>query len=320
MTAATASLIANGAPYKPLVALSSGYDSSAVAAVAAAAAPGRVAAIGFGTARPVRGSRAEGDDSGESTAATLGMPYSSFDRGAHRTRSDLAEAELLASGMAGEDTVLLAMEPALHRSLLLNGYWGGPEFAFRSRDSWRAVSPITTSGAGITEFRLRADFAWVPLPLFGAIRTLDASNLLDRSEMDPFRIGGHYDRPIPRRLIEEAGVARGTYAKVKLAATALPPRDGLTVFSPSAQKSIRSFAASEGRPVTWQPRRPFSGFERAALRAARRLHVQVLARRFERRQASLTHFEPALGNLLLRWAVSVVSDRYTAVRSLLNDR
>jgi hypothetical protein len=225
----------------------------------------------------------------------------------------LAEAELLAAGMPGEDTVLLSMEPSLAGTILLNGYWGGPEFAFPARDSWRLVSPITTSGAGITEFRLRADFAWVPLPLFGAIRTADAPSLLDLAEMDPFRVGGTYDRPIPRRLIEEAGITRGGFARAKRAATELPPRDGLEVFSGAAQASIRQFAAAKGGSATWRPRRPFSRVERALIRAAGRVRMKALARPLERRQTSLVHFEPQLGNLLLRWAVSVVSERYAAV-------
>jgi hypothetical protein len=35
--------------------------------------------------------------------------------------------------------------------------------------------------------------------------------------MRPWRVGGHYDRPIPRRLVEEAGVPRRSYAKEKRA-------------------------------------------------------------------------------------------------------
>ncbi len=320
ITAATASLIANGAPYKPVVALSAGYDSTAVAAVVAAAAPGQVSAVGFATARPPRGSTQEGDDSGAAAAAVLGMPFTTYERGAYKSRDDLAEAELLASGMAGEDTVLLSLEPALERAMLINGYWGGPEFAFSTRDAYQKVAPITTSGAGITEYRLRADFAWVPLPLFGAIRTLDAPNLLDRSEMDPFRVGGHYDRPIPRRLIEEAGIKRGTFAQAKRAATALPPRDGFTVFSPATRQSIERFVAGQQGKVAWRRRRPFSPVERAIVRTGRRLRLQRLTGALERRQTALTHFEPRLGNVLLRWAVSVVSQRYAAVRTLLDDR
>jgi hypothetical protein len=37
--------------------------------------------------------------------------------------------------------------------------------------------------------------------------------------MRPWRVGGNYDRPIPRRLVEEAGVPRRAYAREKRAIT-----------------------------------------------------------------------------------------------------
>jgi hypothetical protein len=311
LTAATRLPIANGRPYHAVVALSGGYDSTAVAAVAAAAGARR--AVGFSTARPIARSADEGD-SGAGSAAVLGLQFTVHDRLDYLTRSDLVEADFLASGMAGEDIAFAALEPDLRRAILLHGYWGGTEFAFADRHGWQRVSPISTSGADLTEFRLRADFMNVPLPLFGAIRSLAAPSLLDRAEMGPYRLGGHYDRPIPRRLAEEAGVTRGTFALVKRAANVLPPREGLSAFTPAARESIARFAAAEGRRAEWHPRRPFSRFERAVMRSARRLRLAPLAERFERRQAGLTHFEPRLGNLLFRWSVSVVGNRYAAVR------
>jgi hypothetical protein len=61
------------------------------------------------------------------------------------------------------------------------------------------------------------------------------------------------------------------------------------------------------------PRRPFSRYERGLLRAGQALRLTPFVERLDRRRASLTHFDPLLGNLLLRWAVSVVADRYEAV-------
>jgi len=309
LTAATASLIANGRPYEPVVSLSGGYDSAAVAAVAGAA--GTTRAVGFETARPVR--HADDADSGARTAAALGLEFVARDRLAYLARSDLTEADLLASGMAGEDLIFLGLEPEIRRSIFLHGYWAGTEFAFHDRHAWQHVSPITTSGADFTEFRLRSDFFNVPLPVFGAIRTSDAPNLLDRAEMDPYRVGGKYDRPIPRRLAEEAGVRRGTFAVTKRAANVLPPREGMAAFTPAARESIARFAATQGGHAECRTRRPFSRYERGLLRAAQRLHLSPLAHALGRRQASLAHFEPRLGNLLFRWAVSVVAERYEQI-------
>lgn len=312
---ATASLISNGAPYRPVVALSGGYDSTAVAAVASAA--GARDSVGFATARPSRRSTND-TDSGAGAAAALGLEHVAVERLAYRERTDLPEADLLSSGAAGEDLVFLGLEPHLQRTIFLNGYWAGTEFAMRTRNSWRHVAPITTAGADFSEFRLRADFLYVPLPVFGAIRRIDATSLLDRAEMDPFRVGGRYDRPIPRRLAEEAGVRRGTFAVVKRAANVLPGRDGLDVFAPATQASIAAFAAGEGGSARWRARRPFTRLERGLVRGASTFHMARLARPLERRRAGLTHFEPRLGNMLLRWAVSVVSKRYAAVERVVS--
>ena len=310
LTEATRWLFRHANGYEPVVALSAGYDSAAVAAIAAAAGAKR--AIGFTKARP---SVANPDDadSGEMTAASLGLQYKGFDRLAYLNRSDLADADVFATGMAGEDIAFLGLEGGLRRTVFLNGYWAGTEFAFADRHGWSHVSPITTSGADFTELRLRADFINVPLPVFGAIRRLDAPSLLERAEMDPYRIGGRYDRPIPRRLAEQAGVKRGTFAVAKRAANVLPPRQGLEALTPSARESLAQFAAAEGSRAVWRPRRPFSRYERGLLRFARRARITALAAPLDRRQAGLTHFEPRLGNLIFRWAVSVVSDRYAAV-------
>jgi hypothetical protein len=310
LTEATKSLFSHAVGYQPIVALSGGYDSGAVAAVSAAAGASR--AIGFTTARP-SATNIDDDDSGARTAAALGLAYEGFDRLAYLDRSDLADADVFATGMAGEDIAFLGLEKELRRTTFLNGYWGGMEFAFADRNGWTHVAPITTSGADFTEFRLRADFYNVPLPVFGAIRRLDAPSLLERSEMESFRIGGRYDRPIPRRLAEEAGVERGTFAVKKRASNVLPPRAGPSALTPAARESLVRFAAADAGSARWQPQRPFSRVERGLMRAAERAHVDPIARRLQRRQAELTHFEPRFGNLLFRWAVSVVSERYAEV-------
>ncbi|MEP7361064.1 MAG: hypothetical protein ABI744_05730 [Chloroflexota bacterium] len=310
ITRAAESLLANG--HRPsVVALSGGYDSAAVAAIVARVGVRRAA--GFTNARPAANTD-DVTDSGADIAAALGMEFVGVDRLAYKNRTDLAEADFLATGMPGEEMIFLGIEPETRGGLLFNGYWAGTEWAEATRNSWRNVAPITTSGAGIGEYRLKADFAWVPLPVFGAIRTEDAPSLLDLPEMDPYRVGGNYDRPVARRLIEEAGLKRGTFATAKRAVNVLPARDGPDVFSTAARESIAQFAAANGETLDWHRRRPFSRYERALARAAQRLGLRALAGPLELRQERLIHFEPTFGNLVLRWAVSIVSARYAAVQ------
>lgn len=310
LTDALGSAIANAGVYEPVVSLSSGYDSTAVAVVAAKVGCSR--AVGFLNSRP---SPHDGsiNDSGAATAKLLGLRYELFDRLAHAHADDLPEAEFLASGMTGEDIIFKALEPALHKKSLLSGYWGGTQFAMSHSDDWRNIAPTSTGGADLTEFRLRSDFYHLPLPLFGAAQEPGAARLLDRAEMEPFRVGGHYDRPIPRRLAEESGIPRGSFAAAKRMANVLFQRDGTDAFSAPARASFEDFAARDGRPGKFRRRTQIRRRERAVIAAAHKLKLGRLVRGLERRRSSLVHFEPAFGTLVFRWAVSVVRPRYRAV-------
>ena len=63
-------------------------------------------------------------------------------------------------------------------------------------------------------------------------------------------------------------------------------------------------------------RRPNTRYERGLMHAAERARLGPIADHLRRRQTSLAHFEPTFGNLLFRWAVSVVSERYAAVERI----
>ncbi|MEX2546814.1 MAG: hypothetical protein WD830_03385 [Chloroflexota bacterium] len=168
----------------------------------------------------------------------------------------------------------------------------------------------------MTEFRLRADFYHVAPPVFGAAQDPGSPRLLDRAEMEPFRVGGHYDRPIPRRLAEEAGIPRGSFGVAKRAANVLLQRDGPAGLTERSRRSLEQFVRSEGRPVAFRTRRPTRRSERGIILGARRLGLARLVRRLERRRASLVHFERDFGTLVFRWAVSVIRPRYRAVERL----
>lgn len=307
---ALASAIANASTYEPIVSLSSGYDSTAVAAVAARV--GCRKAFGFRTSRPSPRDGSVGD-SGAQTARLLGLRYELFDRQAYLAAEDKPEAEFLSTGMTGEDLIFKAAEPALAHAMLLTGYWAGTQFAMSHSNDWRHISPTTTAGADLAEFRLRNDTIHVPLPVFGASQDPGAPLLLDLAEMEQFRVGGHYDRPIPRRIAEEAGVPRASFGQVKRAANILLQRDGPAGFSNASRTSLERFAAAEGRPVGFRRRRPFGRLERATIRIAEQLRLGRAVRGLKRRQSSLAHFEAPFGNLVLRWAIHTVRPRYAAL-------
>ncbi|MBI5523214.1 MAG: hypothetical protein HY910_11330 [Desulfarculus sp.] len=64
------------------------------------------------------------------------------------------------------------------------------------------------TGLNQTEIRLHAGYITVPVPFIWAHEVLKIRQVTLSPEMAPWRLGNGYDRPIPRRLLEEAGVPR----------------------------------------------------------------------------------------------------------------
>ncbi len=317
LESATGSLFANAAAYEPVIALSNGYDSTAMAAIAVRA--GLRHALTFAKARPARSNEADLSDSGQETAARLAIDARVIDRVSYMTSADLPEAEFLATGGPGEDVATTAMESELHRRLLVTGDVGAALYRYgrpKRSDLWR----LDLSGSSMTEFRLRVDFIYVPLPVFGMTEIPSLQEITLSHEMKPWSIGGHYDRPIARRIAEETGgLPRGSFAIVKHAATALIHQDPEARMAPASVSSLREFAAHKGAPVKLVARRPLRRRERFVIKASHRLHVDRLARGLAARQWALIHNEPHQGALMFRWAVAVVRPRYAAVRELLTD-
>ena len=315
---ATAQLFANAPHYEPVIALSNGYDSTAMAVVAAR--NGLKTALTFAHARPSRQNEADTSDSGEGTAKRLGIEARVIDRVSYMSRSDLPEAEFLATGGPGEDVANKAMEPQLRRRIMVTGDVGAALYRFgrpRRSDLWR----LDLSGSSMTEFRLRVDFIFVPLPVFGMTEIPSLQEITLSDEMKPWSIGGYYDRPIARRIGEEAGgLPRGSFASVKHAATTLIHQDPQARMAPASVASVREFAAREGTALTLVARQPLRRRERFVIKASHRLHVDRLAKGLAARQWAQIHQEPRQGSVLFRWGVETIRPRYASVRELLADR
>ena len=59
--------------------------------------------------------------------------------------------------------------------------------------------------------------------LMGARQKADIVRITESPEMDPWRLGNAYDRPIPRRVAEEAGVPRHLFGQSKMASALIFP-------------------------------------------------------------------------------------------------
>ena len=306
LLAITASAFGNAPGYVPKVALSSGYDSAGSAAVAARV--GCSQALTFRTGWAWRGYEGD-DDSGEATAAHLGMQTELFERMAYSALDDAPDAEFLATGMSGEDVVYRSMEPALRRSILITGYFGGAAWRGGDRSEMKRVD---VSGASLAEFRLRNDFIHLPLPYIGVIQHPSLLRLRASPEMKPYSVGGVYDEPVPRRLAEEAGVPRGSFAVQKRAASHRIHVLGVDGLADSSRASFREFMG--GRLPEPRPRRRITGWDRLKLRWAHAFRVDHLVAGLAQRKLDAVMIEPTLGTQLLRWGVAQIAPRYESVR------
>lgn len=293
----------NAPGYRPAVSMSAGYDSTAAAAVGARAGCRR--ALTFRTGWAWAGYQGDAD-SCDAAAAALGLSVEHFDRLAYQQLPDAPEAEFLATGLTGEDVVYRSMEPALPSTLLMTGFWGGA--AWRGKDRAN-LSRIDLSGASLGEFRMRVDMIHMPMPYIGGLQQTSLSVLRSSPELRAYSVGGVYDEPVARRLAEEAGVPRESFAVQKLAASQRLNLYGLEAMSASGRASFERFAGPDAL-TSLPPRQTIHRRHRAAIKIAQGLHANRLVAGLVERRWGVVHFEPVFGSLLLRWAAARIRPRY----------
>lgn len=197
--------------YRWLATISSGYDGLATAVLAKPRA--------LDEAISISEARGGGTDSGETPARMLGLSISLIARDAWRL-GIRPEVPFIAADAKGEDVFLSGAEVNLAGRALLTGHYGivwdkevtGVSGEFERKDQ---------AGLSLTEYRLWAGFLHCPIPFLGARQARDLVALSHSSEMSPWDVGGAYNRPIPRRIIEAAGIPRGSFATRKRAGSVL---------------------------------------------------------------------------------------------------
>ena len=299
----TRSVFQNAPDFEPVVAMSSGYDSTASGAVAAQAGCKHV--VNFLTGWAWQGYT--GDvDSPDAAATALGMDVEPYQRLAYMDCDDAPEAEFLATGGTGEDVVFRSMDTALTGRIVVTGYWGGAAWRGHARPR---LKRIDLSGASMAEFRKRVGMIHMPLPYIGGLHQPAIADIRQSAEMRPFSVGGEYDEPVARRLAEEAGVPRGSFGVEKLAASQRLHVFGVEGMSRSGRASFEEFAGPEA--LARLPRKDVIGRRhRGIIKAAAALHLDPLTAGLRERVRQVVNHEPVLGSLLFRWAVEVTRPRY----------
>lgn len=195
-----------------LATVSSGYDANALAALAAE--HGCEHALGFDLNRT--GER----DSGEAVARVLGLHPLAVSRGGWRSEAsrhlDKPEVPFLAASPRGGLTPFAAVHPELGGAVLLTGFYGDSIWGL----DWRHLAPVIRrkdlSGLSLAEYRLQAGFIHCPPTFWAAREIADVAAISSSEEMSPWVTGERYQRPIPRRILEDAGIARDAFGVRKL--------------------------------------------------------------------------------------------------------
>jgi hypothetical protein len=242
--------------FSPLATLSSGYDSPACAVLAKAA--GCREALTLSAASAAFGSAS---DSGTAVGHLLNFETHEADPSWYMRQSDLAEAEFLAPGYGGDDVIYGGAEGLLRGRLLITGYHGDRVWSRFGTEDGRVIERGDPSGGSLLEFRLRRSFQVLAVPFIGCTNLADIRRLSNSHDMRQWSVASTaYDRPIPRRIVEEAGVPRELFGVTKRAA-ARPFRaadiqdpDLKTVLSPASYEDFERWSATIPVFMNWRDR------------------------------------------------------------------
>ncbi len=242
-----ATLIANGKDkdrayqYGTVTTISRGYDAPCCAAVAKTA--------GCDNAVTFKPNGKYADDCGTEIAELLG--YSTIierDAADYLTRDNCVEAMYVATGELGADISLAAFDDDFSGNLVFTGERGDSVWDRNAKNrnnkfAFNAVFALL----GCTERRLWLNYISVPMPLYGASAWESLYDIANSEEMKDWRTNNSYDRPIPRRIIESAGVPRNKFGIMKHGAGFIYRYDWMnrikTRMAPSSWESFKSYVS-----------------------------------------------------------------------------
>ena len=200
-------------PYTKIVSTcSNGYDSPAVTALVKQAGGNEVLALSFDK------SRDGDDDSGKPIAERLGIPHVILPQDGWRRSNALSEVPFIAASPGTRDLHFKEAEDYLSHSVLFSGFRGGAVWDKVPRELGPTLMRRDDSGLGLSEYRLWIGFLHCPITFLGARQCNDINAISNSCEMKPWDIGGDYNKPIARRILEEAGIPREIFGVRKKAA------------------------------------------------------------------------------------------------------
>lgn len=195
-------------PYGMIGTISRGYDAPSVCALAKNVGCSEVFTFVDNA-----------DDDGTENANILG--YTNIHRvnsKEYKSNEKLLEAEAFASGET--DPVFINFEDLYRDKLLLLGERGDSVYERLHSNAnndfdFHVGNQLSQASQTIFENMLKNNSIVIAVPLIGGDRWTDLKRISNSEDMKPFSVGKHYDRPISRRLLEDAGVKREMFGQRK---------------------------------------------------------------------------------------------------------
>lgn len=220
---------------QPLSTVSKGYDSSAVAAIVSKAAVKQSVTIGNASSMLPR------TDSGVEIANHLGLACEVY----HHSPANYRYEETIwaaAGDPAGLNLTIFKYPEQL--SIFFTGYRGDSLWQRERQDRSQPFRARSMDGLSMTEFRLHVGVFHCPIPFCGSLKAEQIQEIGFSDDMSPWTLGNAYDRPIPRRILEDAGVPRQSFGIRKGATFA--PRSFFWPFGKTCMTSFREYLQQRG--------------------------------------------------------------------------
>lgn len=194
--------------------ISSGYDAATCAAIA------KETGAEYAMTFSAKGKYAA--DSGVSAAKHLG--YKTIierDADDYKLRNDFPETVTMAGGDIGTEISFCSFDEDMKDHLVYSGENG--DFVWGKVEGYQTINDEIhivwrNSEIGLWESHLHQEYIPVPMTSFGIRHWSDLFKISNSSEMQKWSVGGEYDRPIPRRILETKGLPRDSFGRKKYGA------------------------------------------------------------------------------------------------------
>lgn len=175
-------------------------------------------------------------DDGTAICTTLGLPCTQIDRRSFEKKALTAEEYYWAGLDNNSDLNLHEITSYVSQpTLLLTGQYGEFWYTRDITGEYRmhyfddSLKKWDLAGHGLSEIRLMTGFIQAAIPVIGSRNRTAILRITESPEMQPWRLNTRYDRPIPRRIAEEAGVPREMFGQIKLASIVHLPTPNVPV-------------------------------------------------------------------------------------------